>query len=86
MIIEIILGSIIMALISVLVYERYENKKERLKMLNALMSRTPEQFRDLELTDKVKPIETPKRSAPEFIAESELTDEQFRKVMKNNIA
>ena len=84
--IEIILGLIILFLLGVVVYERNENKKERSKLLNALMSRTPEQFRDLELAEKVKPIEASKKTEPDFVAESELSDEEFKKLMGREIA
>ena len=84
--IEIILGLIILVLLGVVVYERYENKKERSKLLNALISKTPEQFRDLELAEKVKPIEVPKKTEPEFIAESELTDEKFKELMNKEVS
>jgi len=84
--IEIILSSIILALLSALVYERYENKKERAKLLNALIAKTPEQFRDLELADKVKPIEAPKKVEPELIPESELDDKKFQELIKKEVA
>ena len=85
MITELILGSIIIALLSALVYERYENKKERSKLLNALISKTPEQFRDLELADKVKPIEAPKKTEPDLIAVHDLTDKEFSEAIKKEV-
>lgn len=76
---EIVLSLVIAALLSLIAWERHETKKERAKWINALLAKTAEQYRDLELTDKVKPIETPKvQSPPEFIPESDLTDEQFK--------
>ena len=83
---EIIFGSIILALIGVILYDKHENKKERSKLINAILSKTPEQFRDLELADKVKPIETPKKAEPEFVAESEITDKQFQEMIKKEVA
>ena len=81
---EIILGLIIAALLGFMAWERHETKKERTKWINALLAKTTEQYRDLELTDKVKPIETPKvEKAPEFVPESDITDEQFKEQIKN---
>jgi len=84
--IEIIFGSIILALIGVILYDKHENKKERSKFINALLAKTPEQFRDLELADKVKPIEAPKKVEPEFVAESELDDKKFAEMIKKEVA
>ena len=84
--IDIILGSIIFGLIGVIVYERGEHRKTQSKLLNAIMSKTPEQFRDLELADKVKPIEAPKKVEPDFIAESEISDKKFKELMGKDIA
>jgi len=84
--IELILGLTILALIGVILYEKHENKRERSKLINALLAKTPEQFRDLELADKVKPIETPKKAEPEFVAESEITDKQFQEMIKKEVA
>ena len=83
---EIIFGSIILALIGVILYEKHESKKERSKLINALLAKTPEQFRDLELAEKVKPIEAPKKAEPEFVAESEITDKQFQDMIKKEVA
>lgn len=82
MITELLLGLTIIALFGILVWEKYENKKERAKWMNALIAKTPEQYRDLELTEKVKPIIPQKPSEPEFIPESDLTDEQFKDLLK----
>lgn len=78
---EIVLGATILALLALLAYERYEGRRERAKLVNALMAKTTGEFRDLELTEKVRPIETPKREESEFMPESELSDEQFKKMI-----
>ena len=81
---EVILSLVIAALLGLMAWERHETKKEQAKFINALISKSAEQYRDLELTDKVKPIETPKvNTPPEFIPESDLTDEQFKEQIKN---
>lgn len=85
MIAEIILGLVIIALFALLVWEKNENKKERAKFINALIARTPEQYRDLELTEKVKPIEPSVKKEPEFIPESDLTDKQFEELINKEV-
>ncbi len=78
---EIILGLIILALIGLLAWEKNENKKERSKWLNALIAKTPEQYRDLELTEKVKPIQPQVKTEPELMPESEISDEKFSELI-----
>ena len=72
---------IILALITMLMWEKWENRKERARFTNALIAKTPEQFRDLELTDKVKPITPPKQEQPDLVAEADLSDAEFLKHM-----
>ena len=81
----ILLGVIVFLLVS-LGYEKWENKQILAKLINALLSKTPQEFRDLELTEKVKPIEVPKKTEPEFIAESEIPDEKFEEMIKKEVA
>lgn len=76
---------IILALITMLMWEKWENKKERARFINALIAKTPEQFRDLELTDKVKPITPPKQETPDLVPESDLTDAEWIKLMKTGV-
>lgn len=80
---EIILGLIILALLGFIGYQEWSNRKERSKYLNALISKTPEQFRDLELTEKVKPINPPDQTVSDFIPEGELSNEDFIKSINN---
>ena len=75
---DLYLALIILALITMLMWEKWQNNKERARFTNALIAKTPEQFRDLELTDKVKPI-TPPVEKQDLVAESDLTDEEFLK-------
>ena len=84
--IEIIFGVIMVGLMGLLVYEKWENRRERSKLINALLAKSPEQFRDLELADKVKPIEAPTKVEPEFIPESEVDDEEFQEMIKKEVA
>ena len=76
---ELIFAGIILALIGLIVYQEWSSRKERQRFINALIAKTPEQFRDLELTAKVEPIKTSKQTEPDFIPESELSDKEFLK-------
>lgn len=87
MILEIILGVVIFSLIGLLVYEKYENKRERANFINALIAKTPEQYRDLKLTEKVEPIKPPlPNPEPEFIHESEMPDDKFAEMIKKEVS
>ena len=79
---DLYLALIILALITMLMWEKRENKKERARFINALIAKTPEQFRDLELTEKVKPIIPPIPLPPDLVPESDLNDEEFKEVIK----
>lgn len=79
---ELYLGLIVLALITMLMWEKWENRKERARFTNALIAKTPEQFRDLELTDKVKPIIPPAQQPPDLIPESDLNDKEFEDLIK----
>lgn len=76
---------IVLALIGGHFWYVREKNKEVSKLVNALVSRTPEQFRDLELTEKVKPIETPKVEPPDLIPESDVSDEKFAELIDREI-
>ena len=82
--IEILLGLVVMGLFVLLVWEKHENKKERSKFVNAILAKTPEQFRDLELTEKVKPID-PQPKEPEFMPESDMPDDKFQEMINKEV-
>ena len=86
MIAEITLSLVIVALFALLAYEKHENKKERAKWINALIAKTPEQYRDLELTEKVKPIEPPVNSEPTLVPEADMTDKEFQEQIEKEVA
>ena len=82
---EFILAGIILALLGFIAYQEWSNRKERSKFLNALISKTPEQFRDLELTAKVKPITPQVPVQSDFVPENELSNEEFLKNINNEV-
>ena len=83
---EILFVFIIVTLLGLLAWEKNENKKERARFLNALIARTPEQYRDLELTAKVKPIESPAKTEPDFVPESDIEDQKFQELISKEVA
>ena len=82
---ELILGLIVLALLGFLAWQEYSNRRERAKFINALIAKTPEEFRDLELTEKVEPIK-PNTQPPEFVPEQDIPEEQFNEMIKKEIA
>ena len=74
-----ILGLLIIALlIGHITYVR-ESNKEKAKLLNAVISKTPEQFRDLEMTSKIEPIKAEVPTIPDLVSVEDLTDEEFNR-------
>ncbi len=63
----------------------YNNRKERSKLINALMARTPEQLRDLEFVDKVQPIKMETEQS-DLLPLDKMTDEQFAEMVGANNA
>ena len=83
MIAELILGGIIVAVIVGHFFYVKETNKEKSKLINALISKNAEELRDLELTEKVKPITPEIPEEPVLVPESELTDEEFEEKVVN---
>ena len=80
---DILLFTMFMALLGYHTWYVWEKNKEVSKLVNALVAKTPEQFRDLTLADKVEPIKTPVSTEPDFVPESELTDEKFKELIES---
>ena len=77
--IDLVLGATIIALLGYMGWDRYQTRKEQSKLINALVSKTPEQLRDLEFVDKVTP---PKIEPTEqFTLPEQLTDEEWVKTV-----
>ena len=51
---EIVFGVVIITLIVAFAFYVVENNKERDRLINAIVAKTPEQLRDLNMADKVK--------------------------------
>ena len=71
-----VLGIVIIGLLGLLAWERHETRKEQSKLINALISKTPEQLRDLDFVDKVQPPKI-EETKPEFVSPEQLSDEEW---------
>ena len=70
---------IIIALISLIGWLEYQNRKERAKLFNAIMSKNNQEFKELELTDKTSIKVRPNNDLPDLIPTDQLTDEEWEK-------
>lgn len=71
----------IIALLGLLGWEKYQNRLERNKYLNAILSKDAQEMANLDMADKTK-IEvkdSPKSEFPDLIPEEELNQEDFDK-------
>jgi hypothetical protein len=69
---------IILALLAFIAYSHREHAKEREKLVNAVIAKTPEQYRDLQLASKVAQIKPEPPMPLDFIPENEMNDEEFQ--------
>ncbi len=68
-----------------LAYQDHQNRKERSKFINALLSKNAGELRDLEFADKLEiKHEIPRE--PDLVPLDQATDEQFDKVISEEIA
>lgn len=74
----------IFALGALLAWEKYENRKERSKLINAIMSRNAEQFRDIEFVDKVR-LETKPPVIDPMVSTADMTEEEFDKHIEEQL-
>ena len=76
---EIILLLVIIALGTLIGWDRYENRKERQKLIQAIMSKSAQDMVNFEMADKVKEIKQEPMIPEGLEAESELNDKDFKK-------
>lgn len=62
----------------------HNNRKERSKLINALIAQTPEQLRDLEFVDKVQP-QPVEQKPPDIVPMESLSEEEFDTFIKKEI-
>lgn len=79
-----ILAIVVFALCALIAWLDWNNRKERSKLINAIVAKTPEQMRDLEFVEKVQTakIETPSQS--DLIDQANMSDEDFEKYIEGD--
>lgn len=76
---EAILFLVIAALCGLLGYERYEGRKERAKLVNALMARNAQELANLELAGQTKIEVKPPQDDDDYTEVGNLNDKDFDK-------
>lgn len=78
---EVILLLVIIVLAGLLAYRERENRIERGKLINALMSKNAAELANLEFVDRVKPQDTKPILDP-MVATADMSDEEFDKFIE----
>jgi len=64
-------------------FELYLSRQERNKLINAILTKTPEQLAGLISAEKVRPIKADKQ--PDMVAEDSLSEEQLLELIKKDV-
>lgn len=75
--IEVGLVLVIFALCALVAWLDWNNRKERSKLVNAIVAKTPEQLRDLEFVEKVQPAKIAEQLKQDFTPVEAMNDEEF---------
>ena len=70
---------VIIALVGLLGWQEYQNRKERAKLFNAIMSKNTKEFKELELTDRTEIKVKPNEELPDLIPTDQLSEEDWEK-------
>ena len=70
---------VIVALIGLIGWQEYQNRKERAKLFNAILAKNNQEFKELELTDKTSIKVAPDEEVPDLVPTDQLTDEEWEK-------
>lgn len=84
--IELILAGIIIALLLGFGWYVREQEREKSKLINAILAKNPQEFNDLNLTDKLKPQKPQVEKPPDLVSTEDMTDEEFDKQIAKEIA
>lgn len=74
---EFILFLVIVSLSGLIGWQEYQNRKERTKLINAVMSKTAQDLVNFDLAEKVEIKQTPIEE--DFTAVEDLSDKEFDK-------
>lgn len=80
-----IFGFIIIVLLAAFIFYVQEANKEKAKLINALVSKNPEDFRNLILADKVQQIKTPTQVAPDLVPENQLSQQEWENAIHETL-
>jgi predicted negative regulator of RcsB-dependent stress response len=75
---------VIIALCTLIGWQEYQNRKEKQRLINIIISKNTQELRDLEIADQTKIKVDTKAKPEEFIPEADLTDKEFDKLIKDN--
>lgn len=84
--VDVVFGFIIVSLLASFILYVKESNAEKAKLINALIAKSPEQFRDLNLADKVEPIKPEPPKPPDLIPIGQLSDEEFDRHIQEELA
>lgn len=78
--VEAILSIVILVLSGLLIWRESQSQKERTRLINAVIAKTPQQFKDLETPsiNTQEPI-----LPPDLVPQEELSQEQWEKAVTN---
>ncbi len=83
--IEIVFGFIILGLLAAFILYVKESNAEKAKLINALIAKSPEQFRDLNLADKVEPLKPEPQRPSDLVPVDQMTEEEFDEHIKSQL-
>lgn len=76
---------VIVALVALLGWEKYQNRKERAKMLNAIISKDNQEMVNLELADKTEVKAPNPQPQDDWMPVEAMEDEEYAKMIKQSI-
>ena len=82
--IDLILAGVILILCCLIGWLDFNNRKERSKLINALLSKNAAELRDLEFVEKNQP-EQQKSTPPDIVPLDSLDDQQFDNFIKEQL-
>lgn len=80
---ELVLLAVILGLIGVILYQEYSNRLDRSKLVNALIARSANDLRDLQVADQTK-IQIRQENKPaEFVSTDQMSSEEWDKYIED---
>jgi hypothetical protein len=77
---------VIVALCGLIGWQEYQNRKERNKLINVIISKNAQEVRDLGIADQTRiSIDTKKAEEPDVVSESEASQEEWDKAIGKEV-